>query len=47
VEVDDLRVLPAGAAGADATAIACRVVFKLIEFSSFTIGSIPVTASLK
>jgi hypothetical protein len=47
VEVDDFRVLPAGATGTAATAIACTVVFKLIEFFKFTIGSIPVTASLK
>jgi hypothetical protein len=47
VEVDDFRLLPAGASGAAATAIACTVVFKLVEFFTLTIGSIPVTASLK
>ena len=47
VEVDDFRILPAGATGTAVTAISCTVVFKLIEFFKFTIGSIPVTASLK
>jgi hypothetical protein len=47
VEVDDFSVLPAGAGAGAATAIACKIVFKLVEFFSFTIGSIPVTASLK
>jgi len=47
VEVDDFRLLPAGASGTAATAIACSVVFKLVEFFKITLGSIPVTASLK
>jgi hypothetical protein len=47
VEVDDFRMLPQGASGAQATAIACLIVFKLQEFFSITLGSVPVTASLK
>jgi hypothetical protein len=47
VQVDDFRLLPAGASGASATAIACTIVFQLVEFFKFTIGSVPVTASLK
>jgi len=47
VEVDDFTVLPHGAAAGQATAISCKIVFKLIEFFKFTIGSIPLTASLK
>jgi hypothetical protein len=47
VEVDNFTVLPHGADAATATAISCTIVFKLIEFFRFTIGSIPLTASLK
>jgi hypothetical protein len=47
VEVDDFRTLPAGAAPSAATAIACSIVFKLQEFFSITLGSVPVTAALK
>jgi hypothetical protein len=48
VEVDDFRLLPGGAAPADATAIACKIVFKLkaIIFS-ITLGSVDVTAAVK
>ena len=46
-EVDDFTVLPAGASAQNATAISCKVVFKLLEFFSITIGSFDVTASLK
>ena len=47
VEVDDFRLLPAGATGQNATAIAFNLVFKLVEIFRLTIGSIPVTASLQ
>jgi len=46
VEVDDFRLLPAGSNAANATAIACLLVFKLVEIFRLTIGSIAVTASL-
>ncbi|MBV8581364.1 MAG: hypothetical protein JO225_02030 [Candidatus Eremiobacteraeota bacterium] len=46
-EVDDFTVLPQGATAANATAISCKVVFKIVEFFAITIGSVPVTASLK
>jgi hypothetical protein len=46
-EVDDFAVLPAGASAQNATAISCKVVFKLLEFFTITIGSVDVTASLK
>jgi hypothetical protein len=46
-EVDDFTVLPAGASAQNATAISCKVVFKLLEFFTITIGSVNVTASLK
>jgi hypothetical protein len=46
-EVDDFTALPAGATAQDVTGISCKVVFKLIEFFTITIGSVPVTASLK
>jgi hypothetical protein len=47
VEVDDFQVLPSGATAGNATAISCKVVFKLVEFFSITLGSVNVTASLK
>jgi|SRR5947209_12297439 len=47
VEVDDFRLVPAGATAATATALACKVVFKLRSFFSVTLGSIDVTAALK
>jgi hypothetical protein len=47
IEVDDFRVLPSGATAGNATAIACKIVFKLKEFFTVTIGSLDVTASLK
>jgi hypothetical protein len=47
VQVEDFRTLPQGAAAGAATAIACLIVFKLQEFFSITLGSIPLTASLK
>ena len=46
-EVDNFNLLPAGATAGKVTAISCLVVFKLIEFVHFTIGSIPVTAAFK
>ncbi len=46
-EVDDFAVLPAGATAQRATAISCKIVFKLLEFFTITIGSVNVTASLK
>lgn len=47
VEVDDFRLLPAGTSKANATGIAFLLVFKIVEIFKITIGSIPVTASLK
>jgi hypothetical protein len=47
VEVDDFTVLPHGATAANATAISCSIVFKLIEIVHITLGSVPVTAALK
>ncbi|HEV3086896.1 MAG TPA: hypothetical protein VGX96_06685 [Candidatus Elarobacter sp.] len=46
-EVDDFTVLPAGATAQTATAISCKIVFKLVEFFTITIGSVNVSASLK
>jgi hypothetical protein len=45
-EVDDFRLLPGGTTSAKATAIACKLVFKLIEIFKITIGSVDITASL-
>jgi hypothetical protein len=46
-EVDDFRTVPPGDA-ARATAIACQVVFKLLEGPiRLTLGSIPVTAACR
>lgn len=45
-EVDDFRLLPAGATDGAATAIACKVVFKLIAIAHVTLGSVDVTAAL-
>ena len=47
VEVDDFRLLPAGSSEANATAIALLLVFRIVEIFKLTVGSIPVTASLK
>ncbi|MGZ3503230.1 MAG: hypothetical protein ACXWNJ_04135 [Vulcanimicrobiaceae bacterium] len=47
VEVDNFRLLPAGSTAKNATAIAFLLVFRLEEIFKLTIGSIPVTASLK
>ena len=45
--VDDFRLEPNGATAANATGLACKIVFKLHEFFSLTLGSVNVTASLK
>ena len=48
VEVDDFRTLPAGASAGSATAIACKIVFKLQAFIFHVVlGSVDVTAALK
>ena len=46
-EVDDFQLEPNGASPADATGLACKIVFKLQEFFWITLGSVNVTASLK
>jgi hypothetical protein len=46
-QVDDFTLEPNGASPADATGLACKIVFKLQEFFSLTLGSVNVTASLK
>lgn len=46
-EVDDFELQPNGASPADATGLACKIVLKLQEFFSLTLGSVNVTASLK
>jgi hypothetical protein len=45
-EVDDFRLLPAGSTPKTATALACKLVFKLEEIFQITIGSVDITASL-
>ena len=45
-EIDDFRLLPAGATPQSASAIACKLVFKLKEIFSITIGSVDITASI-
>jgi len=47
VEVDNFTLLPAGSTSSNATALSCLLVFKIVEIFKLTIGSIPVTASLK
>jgi len=47
VQVENFMLLPGGATPANATAISCLIVFKLVEFFSITLGSVPITASLK
>lgn len=47
VDVDNFRLLPAGSNAQTATALAFLLVFKVVEIFHITIGSIPVTASLK
>ena len=46
-QVDDFTLQPNGASPADATGLACKIVFKLQEFFSITLGSVNVTCSLK
>lgn len=46
-EVDDFQLEPNGASPANATGLACKIVFKLHEFFLLTLGSMNVTASLK
>jgi hypothetical protein len=46
-EVDDFRLLPGGSTPANATAVACKLVFRLKEIFLVTIGSLDITASLK
>ena len=46
-EVNDFTLQPNGASPANATGLACKIVFKLQEFFSITLGSVNVTASLK
>jgi hypothetical protein len=45
--VVDFELEPKGASPANATGLACKIVFKLQEFFSITLGSVNVTASLK
>ena len=45
--VEDFTLQPDGTSPADATGLACKIVFKLQEFFSLTLGSMDVTASLK
>lgn len=45
--VEDFRLQPNGASPANATGLACKIVFKLHEFFAITLGSVDVTASLK
>ncbi|HEV3154413.1 MAG TPA: hypothetical protein VGZ02_11460 [Candidatus Baltobacteraceae bacterium] len=47
VQVENFTLLPAGASASNATALSFLLVFKLVEIFRITIGSIPVTASLK
>ena len=47
VEVDNFRLVPPGSNAANASALDCLLVFKLVEIFRITIGSIPVTASLR
>jgi hypothetical protein len=47
VQVENFMLLPGGATSSNATAISCLLVFKLVEFFSITLGSVPITASLK
>jgi hypothetical protein len=46
-EVDDFTLMPNGASPAAATGLTCKIVFKLQEFFSLTLGSVNVSCSLK
>ncbi|HEX3464376.1 MAG TPA: hypothetical protein VHS78_10050 [Candidatus Elarobacter sp.] len=46
-EVDDFTLQPNGTSPADATGLTCKIVFKLQEIFTITLGSVNVTASLK